>query len=66
MSPCEMQNFFTWKSYMILAKIGQLWKIAGYNVVQKLEFQTISGKGADKSYYRLRWPTLPILFDTMI
>jgi len=35
-------------------KLDNLEKIAGYNVVQKLEFQTISEKGADKSYYRLR------------
>ena len=33
-------------------------------VAQKLEFQTISIKGADKSYYRLRWHTVSILFHT--
>ena len=38
-----------------LAKTKQLWKTAGYYVIQKLEFQTTSVKGTVKSYYRLRW-----------
>ena len=58
MSPhylAECRTFRNDRNYMIFRqKLDNLEKIAGYNVVQKLEFQTISEKGADKSYYRLR------------